>query len=164
MNLGRLGVLVFAAFILLRNSEIYHCVTGKSKTSEFHSYQIFTVQRHVDYLGPRMAFSIRPGLLCMCFIMLFFLQAQGEHKCDNQDQGINRRVDHPCCTDVSKKRISEPIKSCFEQMESYQDCYMHAYQFVGESGQTYCVDPESEWLGKRLAKLKEKGITCKSLP
>ncbi|KAM7371162.1 hypothetical protein PAMP_010653 [Pampus punctatissimus] len=101
-----------------------------------------------------MASSIRPGLTCMCFIMLLFLHAQGE-----PDINTNN-----CCIEVSTRRINEPIKCCFEQKEySYKDCPVHAYIFVGESGKKYCADPKSNWLSKRLDKLKKRGITCNVL-
>ncbi|KAM7371164.1 hypothetical protein PAMP_010655 [Pampus punctatissimus] len=103
-----------------------------------------------------MASSIRPGLTCMCFIMLLFLHAQGENKCDNQGM---KRVNPDCCINVSTRPINEPIKYCFEQKEdSYKNCPVHAYRFVGESGREYCVDPNSDWLSKRLDKLKKVSL------
>ncbi|KAL7372201.1 hypothetical protein ABVT39_012000 [Epinephelus coioides] len=114
-----------------------------------------------------MHFSISCGLSFMCVSTLFFLPAQGTLKCANTSPLVtaagSKLIDiyFNCCDNVSTTRIREPVKDCYEQMDTFSLCKRHAYILKGNSGRCYCVDPNASWLPERLKRLKTEFASSK---
>ncbi|XP_027145431.1 C-C motif chemokine 8-like [Larimichthys crocea] len=104
-----------------------------------------------------MHFSITCGLF-LCVTMLFFLPVQGQLDLDMGTDGS------ACCNKVSTATIRKPVKECYEQLPNTLPlCPMHAYIFITDDDEQYCVDPHAKWLQTRLDKLKKKGKHCRVL-
>ncbi|KAG8008976.1 hypothetical protein GBF38_011546 [Nibea albiflora] len=113
-------------------------------------------QRHSVSLRARMHFSITCGLF-LCVTMLFFLPVQGKH--------VLKKGPLPkCCTKVSGAPILQPVKECYEQLANkIPYCKVHAYMFITDKNEEYCVDPRASWVKDRLKKLEKVSYTVKIL-
>ncbi|XP_035520947.1 uncharacterized protein ccl34b.8 [Morone saxatilis] len=110
-----------------------------------------------------MPFSACYGLTLLCLTMPLFLFAQVDHQCNRPYQRTVGHVNPPCCIETQNGTIKESVSACYIQNENtFSNCKIHAYIFT-KGNKTWCVDPTSSWLQRRLQRLSTKGICCVTL-